>query len=172
MNLLDERSKAKSQVENELKESGEKGTDGGGVLPGAVLAEGRPPVVSPADVPDGSASSPLDDIEGRGEGDAGKEDGDASREEPRKRVRATASPSQGAGRKSSRRSVPEKSGRTTTVMVSMDLSSMLVFESERRRREKNQVVSKGDILYEAFVAWLKKTDRAVYDDYVGRGLIR
>ena len=57
-------------------------------------------------------------------------------------------------------------------MVSMDLSSMLVFESERRRREKNQVVSKGDILYEAFVAWLKKTDRAVYDDYVGRGLIR
>ncbi len=171
-NILDERNKAKSQVVSSQEESVEKGTEGRREAPGAVLAEGPSPVVSPAVVPSGPMMSPLDDIEGREVGDAGRQDGDATQEEPRKEVRTKASPSRGAGRRSSRRSVPEKSGQTSTVTVSMDLFTLLVFECARRRLEKGVFISKGDYLYEAVVSWLKKSDREVYEDYVGRGLIK
>lgn len=115
---------------------------------------------------------PLVGIEGREETDTGRQDGDVSCEEPRKRVRATASPSRGVARKSSRRAVSEKSGQTSTITVSMDLFTLLVFECARMRLENNTFISKGDYVYEAVVSWLKKSNRAVYDDYVSRGLIK
>lgn len=76
------------------------------------------------------------------------------------------------GEKSAVVSLSGKSAQTTTVQVPKNLSTTLGLERERRRWKDNVDLSKGDLLYEAFVFWLKAMDRAAYDEYVDRGLIQ
>lgn len=60
----------------------------------------------------------------------------------------------------------------TTVRISQELSTLVAFERERRRLNGDLSVSKGDILHEAFLWWLEKTNPAAYYDYYKQGFIK